>query len=231
MSFTSPAEPARSFATETRVVPEWLDRVPYADGLSIQEAALSSILDGSGAERLFLLEHEPVYTMGRNPDRSGLPPASELPAALFETGRGGKATWHGPGQLVGYPILDLRHRGRDLHRYLRFLEQFLIDLLATFGLAAQRRDGLTGVWIEDRKIASIGVSVRRWVSMHGFALNVCNDLTPFTKIIPCGITGVTMTSIEAETGVPIPVQVVAARAMDLFAPALETALPWSAAAD
>ncbi len=215
----------QSFATQSGPQPEWLERLPYDKALQMQEAALESLFVGLGPERLFLLEHEPVYTVGRHPDRSGLPREKPLPAELVEIGRGGKATWHGPGQLVGYPIIDLRSRGRDLHRYLRFLEDFLIRLLDTFGLSAQRRDGLTGVWVEDRKIASIGVGVRRWITMHGFALNVCNDLTPFNEIVPCGLVGVRMTSIEAETGVAVPVQVVAARAMDFFAPALEAELP------
>lgn len=223
MTALPPPEP--SFAAQPGPLPEWLGRVPYDKALAMQEAALEAVLAGFGPERLFLLEHDPVYTMGRNPDRSGLPEGRALPAEVVETGRGGKATWHGPGQLVGYPIIDLRNRGRDLHRYLRFLEGFLIGLLATFGLEARRRDGLTGVWVEERKIASIGVGVRRWVAMHGFALNVCNDLAPFSEIVPCGIAGVRMTSVEAETGVPVPVQVVAARAMDLFSPALEAELP------
>jgi len=124
--------------------------------------------------------------------------ASHLPHPLFPINRGGQATYHGPGQLMGYPIVDLRRCGQDLHRYLRWLEQLLIDLLAEYDIAAVRREGLTGVWIENRKIASIGVGVRHWITMHGFALNVCGDLTPFDKIIPCGINNVTMASMERE---------------------------------
>ena len=120
-----------------------------------------------------LLEHEPVYTIGRTPDRSSLRGGSHLPHPLFPINRGGQATYHGPGQLIGYPIIDLRRCGQDLHRYLRWIEDLLIELLADSGIAATTRDGLTGVWVDDRKIASIGVGVRHWISMHGFALNVC----------------------------------------------------------
>ena len=112
--------------------------------------------------------------------------------------RGGQATWHGPGQLVGYPLLDLRKRGSDLHRYLRDLEEFLILLCAEYGVPASRREGLTGVWVGEKKIVSLGVGVRRWISMHGFALNVCGPLDGFAHITPCGIAGVEMTSLERE---------------------------------
>ena len=124
--------------------------------------------------------------------------ADRLPYPVFEINRGGQATYHGPGQLVGYPILDLRLRGRDLHHYLRELERLLIDLLADFGIRGVSIEGKTGVWIEDRKIASIGVGVRKWVTMHGFALNVASDLRGFESITPCGISGVRMTSISSE---------------------------------
>ncbi len=203
---------------------EILDQIAYPLALEMQERAVVELAQGRGAERLFLLEHPPVYTMGRHLDRSSIPPGG-VPGALFEVNRGGQATYHGPGQLIGYPIINLSNRGRDLHRYLRFLEEFLIQILSSFGIAACQREGLTGVWVGDRKIASIGVGVRRWISMHGFALNVCNDLTPFQQIVPCGLAGVEMTSMEQEIGVPIPVQVVAARAMDHFADELEKALP------
>jgi len=160
-------------------------------------------------DQLFLLEHEPVYTIGRTPDRSSLSvtgriPRGEsgsahLPHPLFSINRGGQATYHGPGQLMGYPIIDLRRCGQDLHKYLRWLEQLLIDLLAKYDIAAHRRESLTGVWVENRKIASIGVGVRHWITMHGFALNVCGDLSPFDQIVPCGIANVAITSMERET--------------------------------
>src|SRR5207302_1476383 len=151
------------------------------------------------SDQFLLLEHEPVYTIGRTPDQSSLRDAARLPHPLVQINRGGQATYHGPGQLIGYPILDLRERGQDLHRYLRALEEILIETCAVFGVAAQRRDKLTGVWIENRKIASIGVGIRDWITMHGFALNVCGDLSPFSEITPCGIAGVEMTSIERES--------------------------------
>jgi lipoyl(octanoyl) transferase len=125
--------------------------------------------------------------------------ATHLPYPLFVINRGGQATYHGPGQLIGYPIIDLHRCGQDLHKYLRWLEQLLIDLLAEYGIAAFRRASLTGVWVDDRKIASIGVGVRHWITMHGFALNVCGDLSPFNHIVPCGISNVAMTSMEKET--------------------------------
>jgi lipoyl(octanoyl) transferase len=156
--------------------------------------------DQSSGDELLLLEHEPVYTIGRTPDQSSLRGGAHLPHPLFPINRGGQATYHGPGQLIGYPIIDLRACGQDLHRYLRWLEALLVETLAEVGLAATTRPGLTGVWIEDRKIASIGVGVRHWITMHGFALNVCGDLAPFDQIVPCGIANVAMTSIERETG-------------------------------
>jgi lipoyl(octanoyl) transferase len=173
----------------------------FADALVLQEELVTRKRDDrAAADELLLLEHEPVYTIGRTPDRSSLLGAEHLPHPLFPINRGGQATYHGPGQLIGYPIIDLHRCGRDLHRYLRWLEQVLIELLADYKLPARRRDGLTGVWIGQRKIASIGVGVRYWITMHGFALNVGGDLEPFRNIIPCGITDVAMTSIEKETG-------------------------------
>src|SRR2546425_8915296 len=180
----------------------WLGRMEFADALLLQEELLSQKReDRSLDDELLLLEHEPVYTIGRTPDQSSLLGALHLPHPLFAINRGGQGTYHGPGQLMGYPIIDLRQCGPDLHKYLRWLEQLLIDLLARYDIAAQRREPLTGVWIENRKIASIGVGVRHWITMHGFALNVCGDLSPFDHIVPCGINNVAITSMEKETGV------------------------------
>jgi lipoyl(octanoyl) transferase len=178
---------------------EWLGRIAFADALALQEAALEKCRL-TGVETMFLLEHEPVYTIGRMPDKSSLRDPRLLPYPVFEINRGGQATFHGPGQLVGYPILDLRRRGRDLHRYLRTLEAVLIDLLAIYGIQAERLEGKTGVWVENRKVASIGVGVRRWITMHGFALNVASDLSGFLRITPCGLTDVRMTSLSLELG-------------------------------
>jgi lipoyl(octanoyl) transferase len=186
---------------------EWLGRIDYEAGLRIQEDRFNDCI-GSGEESVLLLEHESVYTIGRLPDKSSLRVAEQLPYPVFETNRGGQATYHGPGQLVGYPILDLRARGRDLHSYLRTLEGLLIDLLREFGVAGGRIEGKTGVWVQDRKIASIGVGVRKWVTMHGFALNVASDLSGFRSIVPCGLSGVTMTSISAESGREISIDTV-----------------------
>jgi lipoyl(octanoyl) transferase len=199
----------------------WLGRMEFQRALALQEKiVLKKREDPSVEDQLLLLEHEPVYTIGRTPDRSSLSApgrirrgevgAAHLPYPLFVINRGGQATYHGPGQLMGYPIIDLRRCGQDLHKYLRWIEQSLIDLLAKCGIAAARRESLTGVWAGDRKIASIGVGVRHWITMHGFALNVCGDLSPFNHIVPCGINNVAMTSIEKETGTPVSVACIAA---------------------
>jgi lipoyl(octanoyl) transferase len=199
----------------------WLGRMEFQRALALQEEiVLKKREDPSVEDQLLLLEHEPVYTIGRTLDRSSLSAtgrirrgevgAAHLPYPLFVINRGGQATYHGPGQLMGYPIIDLRRCGQDLHKYLRWLEQSLMDLLAKFGIAAARRESLTGVWVGDRKIASIGVGVRHWITMHGFALNVCGDLSPFNHIVPCGINNVAMTSIEKETDTPVSVSCIAA---------------------
>ena len=189
---------------------QWLGRISYADALAMQERIVAGKADDPDApDELLLLEHDPVFTIGRTPDQSSLRDASALPAPVIAINRGGQATWHGPGQLVGYPLLDLRRRGSDLHRYLRELEEFIIGICAVFGVTAQRREGLTGVWVEDRKIASLGVGVRRWISMHGFALNVCGPLDGFAHITPCGIAGVAMTSLEREGAAGVSVESVA----------------------
>jgi lipoyl(octanoyl) transferase len=181
-------------------------RVTYEEGLRLQQQQVDAILAGDGGDTILLLEHEPVYTIGRQRDQSSLGVTAQLPHPVFETNRGGQATYHGPGQLVGYPILDLTPRGRDLHLHLRRIEEVLIRASAEFGVAADRRDGFTGVWVENRKLASIGVGVRKWISMHGFAINVTRQcLPPFLAITPCGIDGVQMTSIESETGRPLTV--------------------------
>ena len=177
----------------------WLGRLEFSEGLKIQAQALEQC-DRTGEETLFLLEHEPVYTIGRRLDKSSLGNVAYLPHPVFEINRGGQATYHGPGQLVGYPILDLKKRGKDLHVYLRALEMAVIRLVESFGIEAVFCEGKTGVWVENRKIASIGIGVRRWITMHGFALNVSSDLTGFLSITPCGLSGVRMTSLSLELG-------------------------------
>ena len=181
----------------------WLGRVNFAQALALQEQIVAGKRkDPNAPDQVLLLEHDPVYTIGRTPDQSSLRGATHLPHPLFAINRGGHATYHGPGQLVGYPIIDLRRCGQDLHRYLRWLEQLLIELLALFDIQAVRREGLTGVWVQNRKIASIGVGVRHWITMHGFALNVSDDVSAFAHIVPCGITDVTITSMQKEAGRP-----------------------------
>ena len=196
----------------------WLGRIGYGEALELQEKIVAQKAeDASAPDELLLLEHDPVFTIGRTNDHSSLRDPAALPAPLMAINRGGQATWHGPGQLIGYPLLDLKRRGSDLHRYLRDLEGFLISLCADFGVAASRKDGLTGVWVGEKKIASLGVGVRRWVSMHGFALNVCGPLDGFAHITPCGIAGVEMTSLEREGAAGVTVEGVAAKAAERFA--------------
>ena len=185
---------------------QWLGRVEYQQGVALQDRLVEERRAGKIMDQLLLLEHDPVYTIGRTPDQTSLRGATHLPHPVVQTNRGGQATYHGPGQLVGYPILDLRNHGQDLHKYLRGIEEMLIRVCGDFGIAARRREGLTGTWVADRKIASIGVGVRHWISMHGFALNVCGDLAPFYEITPCGIAGVAMTSLEKESGKRITVK-------------------------
>lgn len=179
-----------------------LGRIGYQAALEVQTRLVDELIAGCGEETLLLLEHEPVYTIGRTRDQSSLRP--NLPHPVIETNRGGQATFHGAGQLVGYPILDLNRRGKDLHRYLRFLEEFLIRLSAAHGVVAARQDHLTGVWVGRKKLASLGVGVKKWVSMHGFALNVePASLDGFLHITPCGIAGVEMTCLANEAARPL----------------------------
>jgi lipoyl(octanoyl) transferase len=173
-------------------------RVSYRAALEWQRALAEERLAGRCNDLLLLLEHDPVVTLGRLAAGAHLLHPEGID--VVEVERGGDVTYHGPGQLVGYPILDLTAYRQDLHWYLRTLEGALIDGLGRLGLAAGREQGRTGVWTSGRKIASIGVHVKRWVTWHGFALNVTTDLTAFDRIVPCGIPGVVMTSVEREGG-------------------------------
>jgi lipoyl(octanoyl) transferase len=193
----------------------WLGRLAYQPALDLQEEIAAARASAEVPDQLLLLEHDPVYTIGRQRDRSSLGPAA-LPHPVVEINRGGQATFHGPGQLVGYFIFDLQKLTPDLHLFLRWIEEGLIALLQGYGLAAHRRESLTGVWIEDRKIASIGVGVRRWITMHGFGLNIGSDLSGYEAITPCGITGVTMTSLSREIGREISVEEAATQAARVF---------------
>ena len=177
-----------------------LGLVDYREALARQEETVQRLAnETSGEEVVYLLEHPHVYTGGRRALEENLLAQKDFqgrPIDVITTNRGGDLTYHGPGQLVGYPHLDLRRRGRDVHVYLRNLEEALIQTAAAFGIDAFRRDGFTGVWTEQGKLASIGVGVRKWITMHGFALNVAPDMRYFELINPCGIAGCQMVSLE-----------------------------------
>ncbi len=160
----------------------------YPVALDWQRTLLSERVNNSRLEDvLILLEHPSVYTLGQGASREFLKFDLDTSRDVYRVERGGEVTYHCPGQLVGYPILNLQHYCKDLHWYLRQLEEVLIQVLAVYGLKGERVSGLTGVWLEGRKVAAIGIKVRRWITMHGFALNVCPDLTGFERIVPCGI--------------------------------------------
>src|SRR5215212_533404 len=180
-----------------------LGTMAYGEALDLQRAVAKARISGELSEDLMLLvEHPPVVTLGRSFKQPHLLASPELLRArgveLFEVERGGDVTFHGPGQLVGYPIVDLKRHRKDLHWYLRQVEEVLIRALETYGLHGERSEGLTGVWVDGRKIASIGVHARDWVTWHGFALNVATELSYFDLMVPCGIQQVTMTSVERE---------------------------------
>jgi len=174
-------------------------RIEYGLAVTWQEALVERRIAG-GPDALLLLEHPPVYTLGRGADPRHLGAAAAGAIPVFPAHRGGQVTYHGPGQLVGYPIVGLRDFRPDVRWYLDVLEGVLIDALADLGVAAGRRAGLTGVWVGQRKIASIGIALRRWVAWHGFALNVADDLSGFDPIAPCGLSGIEMTSVAGEGG-------------------------------
>src|ERR671937_730604 len=185
-----------------------LDRVPYLEAWDLQRSVAAGVSSGELPDTVLLLEHPPVVTLGRRADPSELhvPPGAEV--EIMETDRGGKSTYHGPGQLVCYPIFDLTRHGEDVKKYCRDLEEALVQTLAAFGLEGQRIDGLTGVWLHPppRKIASIGIHLTKWISTHGYALNVDLDPAPFTEwITACGLDGYAFTSMARELGRPVSV--------------------------
>jgi lipoyl(octanoyl) transferase len=196
---------------------DFLGRVPYREAVELQLAVREAVKRGEGPERLLLLEHPPVFTLGRNASAADILAGPEWLAArgiaVEECDRGGQVTYHGPGQLVGYPILNLSPDRRDIRRYVSDLQETLIRTLADDGVGATRRDGqaFVGVWAGEDKIASIGVHLSRWVTTHGFALNVTADLSHFAGIVPCGLRGIGITSIERLTGRRPPLAEVAAR--------------------
>lgn len=194
----------------------------YADALSLQERLVAAILAGTEPETLLLVEHPPVYTLGRSGHMDNV---LEAGVEVVRVNRGGDITYHAPGQLVGYPLLNLAGRGRDLRHYLRFLEEVLIRAACEFGVPGGRREGLTGVWTGQGKLASIGAGARRWVTMHGFALNVSLDLAGFSRIHPCGIVGCPMTSLARIADRPVSMPQVKRHVVRHFESLLETWLP------
>jgi lipoyl(octanoyl) transferase len=182
--------------------------VPYREAFELQRSLAAAVSQGAMPETVMLLEHTPVVTLGRRADEGELHIPDDAEVEVVETDRGGKSTYHGPGQLVCYPILDLTRHGTDVKRYCRDLEEALIRTLAPLGLQATRIEGLTGIWLEGppRKIASIGIHVAKWVTTHGYALNVDLDTAPFTQwITACGLEDAQFTTIARELGRPVSV--------------------------
>jgi lipoyl(octanoyl) transferase len=197
-----------------------LGMVDYTAALELQNAMVAARLRDAIGDTLLLLEHPHVYTLGRGADASYVTKATGS-VPIHRVSRGGQVTYHGPGQIVGYPIIKLAGARRDVSRYLRKLEQALIAALREYDIEAARGDGMTGVWTDARKIASIGVGIRRWVTMHGFALNATTDLSYFDAIVPCGIEGCRMTSIAALGRPQVTVAAVADTIERAFAAAFE----------
>ena len=193
----------------------FLGRVPYAPTVALQEKLRDDVRHGRGPEHLLLLEHPPVFTLGRNASPTGVLAddawLAERGVEVHQASRGGQVTYHGPGQLVGYPVVNLDPDRRDVRRFVRDLQEALIRTLADLGITARRREGqaYVGVWVGDAKIASIGVHLARWISIHGFALNVSTDLDFFSGIVACGLPDVELTSVEKLLGEAPPLPEVA----------------------
>jgi lipoyl(octanoyl) transferase len=196
--------------------------IDFHEVYALQQRLAGGVAAGTEPETLLLLEHPPVYTIGSGGDEANILDPS---LTAVRINRGGDVTWHGPGQLVGYPIVDLGRRRRDLHRYLRFLEDLLIAVAADFRVEAWRLPERTGIWTEEGKLASIGVGVRRWVTMHGFALNVSPDLSAFSLINPCGFPDCPVTSLAAERGGPVLLDAVKTTVAGCFGWMLDERLP------
>jgi lipoyl(octanoyl) transferase len=194
--------------------------VPYAEALELQRTVAREVANGAAPDTVLFLEHPPVITLGRRAEPGELHVPDGADVEICETDRGGKSTYHAPGQLVCYPILDLTRHRQDVQRYCRDLEEAIIRTLAPLGIAATRIDGLTGIWIESppRKVASIGVHISKWITTHGYALNVDLDVTPFTQwITACGLDDAAFTTVARELGRPVSVDEVRAHAVDAFA--------------
>ena len=204
-----------------------LGQVPYQEAWDLQRSLAGAVSQGAIPDTVVFLEHPPVVTLGRRTEATELHIPDDAEVEIVETNRGGKSTFHGPGQLVCYPILDLKRHGRDVKEYVRMLEQALIRTVAPFGLEAECIDGLTGVWLTQppRKLASIGVHVSRWVTTHGYALNVDLDPAPFTDwITACGLDDATFTTITREAGRPVTVDEVRPHAVAAFEAVFELEL-------
>ncbi len=209
--------------------------VPYGEALELQKQLVADRLAGAIPDQLLLLQHPPVITLGvrtRNGRANVLATPESLAAAgidVFETGRGGDVTYHGPGQLVGYPIVDLKPGRCDVHRYVRDLEEVMIRTAAAFGVTAQRVAGLTGIWVGDEKLGAIGVRIAKWITSHGFAFNVTTDLAHFGLIVPCGIVDKGVTSLEKLVGRVVPMSDVETAAAAAFAEVFDCSLADSGA--
>jgi lipoate-protein ligase B len=197
-----------------------IGRTRYADAWTLQQELWTLRQAGAIEDILLLTEHEHVYTLGKSTDDNHLLASDEelkiSGTDVFHIDRGGDITYHGPGQIVGYPIIDLHNYFLDIHRYLRSLEDVIIRTLAAFGIMAGREEDMTGVWVNEEKIAAIGVKVSRWVTMHGFALNVQTDLSRFDRIIPCGIFHKGVTSMQRTLGQQVPIDSVQKTIVESF---------------
>ena len=177
-----------------------LGKMDYKSAWGLQKKFQERVLNRLEEDTLFLVEHEPVYTLGKNADRRNLLEAANSDVSIYDVERGGDITYHGPGQLVGYPILNLNNYKKNIAWFMRTLELILIQTLSTFKIVATQKEGLTGVWVDEKKIGAQGVRITRWVTMHGFSLNVNTDLKYFDNIIPCGIVDCEVTSMKELLG-------------------------------
>ena len=212
------SRPSRTDRASRRLRAQYLGRVCYAQALALQESTHHAKRGGEETDHLLLLEHDPVYTLGRGADAADLRAApQDLGVPVFRVRRGGGATFHGPGQLVGYPIVHLGPNGRGVRRYVQTLEESMIATCAAFGVNALTHPGHTGVWVGDEKIAAIGIGVRRGISDHGVALNVMTDVSYFRHIVPCRTSDLHVTTLERVLGWAPPIELVAATFARCFA--------------
>ena len=196
---------------------------PFKEVWDLQKELVKKRQYGQIKDTLILAEHEPVYTLGKNANENHILQNSPRDVKTYQIERGGDVTYHGPGQLVGYPIIDLHNYNKSISCYMRSLEQLIIDTLAEFRVTAERKDGLTGVWVGDEKIAALGVRVTRWITMHGFALNVSPDLTYYSGIIPCGIFEYGVTSMAKQLTIEVAVDSVKQVLIEKFMNQFQTA--------